>query len=243
MASLYETDGQPRYGQRVSPEELAAVRAEQGLDPVPPSPAPRPAIDLPEGPSSGWKAPEGGVSLERWSDPSARRRRRGRSATSGRAAAPPARRWRILVVGLVLMLLVPALLIVGAINVSVDWSGTRSAVVGDSGAVYLDQGAHAMLYSGSGQPTIDCTITSPEGAAVLKDAGHESLPYASFTASSAGSYTISCPNGTEGLIVGPPMRPSRLMTASLMVVGAFLFGIAGLAVTVVGISRMRRPRA
>lgn len=242
MASSYETDGQPRYGRRVSPEELAAVRAEQGLDPAP-GPAPSaPPRRLPEGPSSGWKAPEGGVSLERWTNPSARSRRRRRPAAWGRQARP-ARRWRTFAVGMILMLLVPALLIVGAINISVDWSGTRSAVVGDSGAVYLDAGAHAMLYSGSGQPTIDCTITNPDGAAVLKDTGHESLPYASFTASSTGTYTVSCPNGTEGMIVGPPVRPSRLMTASLMVVGAFLCGIAGLAVTVVGISRMRRPRA
>ena len=234
MASSYEIDGQPRYGRRVSPEELAALRAEQGLDPLPAASAPPPE-DLPadppdEGPTTGWRAPAGGVSLERWSGPAAPGRR-----------TRPARRWRTLVVGLVLMLLVPAMLIVGAVNISVDWSGARSAVVGASGTVYLEAGAHAMLYSGSSEPTIDCTITSPEGAAVVKEEGHESIPYASFTASSSGTYTVTCPNGTEGMIMGPPVRASRLLTASVMVIGALLCGLVGLAVTVVGLSRLRRP--
>lgn len=231
MASSYEIDGQPRYGQRVSPEELAVLRAEQGLDPVPATPATWSPNDIPEGPTTGWKAPAGGISLEKWS-----------SAGSARRRCRPTRRWRTLSAGLVLMLLVPALLIVGAINISVDWSGARSAVVGASGTVYLDAGAHAMLYSGSSEPTIDCTITNPEGAAVLKETGHESIPYASFTASASGTYTVTCPTGTEGMIVGPPVRASRLLTASGMIIGAFLCGIAGLAVTVVGLSRLRRPQ-
>lgn len=231
MASSYEIDGQPRYGQRVSPEELAVLRAEQGLDPIPATPTPLSPNNIPEGPATGWKAPAGGVSLERWTNPVPARRR-----------PRTARRWRTTSAGLVLMLLVPALLIIGAINISVDWSGARSAVVGASGTVYLDAGAHAMLYSGSSEPTIDCTITNPEGAAVLKDKGHESIPYASFTASTSGTYTVTCPTGTEGMIVGPPVRASRLLTASGMIVGALLCGVAGLAVTVVGLSRMRRPK-
>ncbi|WP_127842985.1 hypothetical protein [Actinomyces wuliandei] len=249
MSSFETDDGQPRYGRRVSPEELAAILAEQGIEPA------RSAPDLADGEQarqvpqtlsapvqassgSGWVSPPGGVGLERWtSQPGNRRSTRPVRRTSGR------RRWRTVAVGLVLVLVVPLALAAGAFRMAVDWSGAETTVLGESGAVYLQEGTQTMVYSSSQGQTTECTITGPDGSAVPKAVPEQGIPYARFTASASGTYTVRCEGGTEGMLVGPPLRTDRLVTAGAMLLGALLCGVTGLAVTVVGLSRGARRRA
>lgn len=225
MPGSEEPEAPPAYGQRVSPEELAILRAEQGLDPLPEHTVDPDPDDT--GPVSGWKAPKGGVRLDAWS----------RAQSDG--APAPRRRWRVLAVGLVLMLVVPVLLLVGALRTAVDWSGAPPTALGESGTVQLNKGTRAMVYAGPTDSTADCTITNPQGAAVVKEESGL-VPLASFTASQAGAYTVTCSAGTEGMMVGPPIRAERIAVANVMIMGALLCGFTGLAVTVVGISRLRR---
>ncbi|AYD90563.1 hypothetical protein D4740_03340 [Actinomyces sp. 2119] len=244
MSSFETDDGQPRYGRRVSPDELAAVLAEQGIEPAGTAPDPaggeQATHTLPAAvqASSGWVSPPGGVSLERWTSRSdSRRSERSVRRSAGRG------RWRTVAVGLVLMLVVPLVLVAGAFRLAVDWSGAETTVLGTSGAVYLQEGTQAMVYSGSQEQTTECTVTGPDGAAVSKSVPEQGIPYARFTASTSGTYTVRCEGGTEGMLVGPPLRTDRLVMAGAMLLGALLCGVTGLAVTVLGLSRGVRQRA
>lgn len=238
MPSPYlDDDGEPRYGRRASPEELAAIRREQGIDApaagAPPvggadsgagrAPGPGDAEDNPYArrgarPRPGGALPPGGL----------RRRRRGR---------------RTLVVGLILLIVVPLVLLGGAMALVLEGSPSAGTALTGSGEVYLDAGAASALYSLSADaPLSECSITGPTGQAVTTEqpAGAGDLPsYVSFTPPATGRYTVSCPTGTA-VVVGPAMRMDRLLPASFMILAALGSGIAGLVVGAVGLVRVLR---
>lgn len=238
MPSPYlDDDGEPRYGRRASPEELAAIRREQGIDApaagAPPvggadsgagrAPGPGDAEDNPYArrgarPRPGGALPPGGL----------RRRRRGR---------------RTLVVGLILLIVVPLVLLGGAMTLVLEGSPSAGTALTGSGEVYLDAGAASALYSLSADaPLSECSITGPTGQAVTTEqpAGAGDLPsYVSFTPPATGRYTVSCPTGTA-VVVGPAMRMDRLLPASFMILAALGSGIAGLVVGAVGLVRVLR---
>ena len=238
MPSPYlDDDGEPRYGRRASPEELAAIRREQGIDaptvgarPVGGAdsgagraPGPGDAEDNPYArrgarPRPGGALPPGGL----------RRRRRGR---------------RTLVVGLILLIVVPLVLLGGAMALVLEGSPSAGTALTGSGEVYLDAGAASALYSLSADaPLSECSITGPTGQAVTTEqpAGAGDLPsYVSFTPPATGRYTVSCPTGTA-VVVGPAMRMDRLLPASFMILAALGSGIAGLVVGAVGLVRVLR---
>ena len=238
MPSPYlDDDGEPRYGRRASPEELAAIRREQGIDApaagAPPvggadsgagrAPGPGDAEDNPYArrgarPRPGGALPPGGL----------RRRRRGR---------------RTLVVGLILLIVVPLVLLGGAMALVLEGSPSAGTALTGSGEVYLDAGAASALYSLSADaPLSECSITGPTGQAVTTEqpAGAGDLPsYVSFTPPATGRDTVSCPTGTA-VVVGPAMRMDRLLPASFMILAALGSGIAGLVVGAVGLVRVLR---
>lgn len=238
MPSPYlDDDGEPRYGRRASPEELAAIRREQGIDApaagAPPvggadsgagrAPGPGDAENNPYArrgarPRPGGALPPGGL----------RRRRRGR---------------RTLVVGLILLIVVPLVLLGGAMALVLEGSPSAGTALTGSGEVYLDAGVASALYSLSADaPLSECSITGPTGQAVTTEqpAGAGDLPsYVSFTPPATGRYTVSCPTGTA-VVVGPAMRMDRLLPASFMILAALGSGIAGLVVGAVGLVRVLR---
>ena len=238
MPSPYlDDDGEPRYGRRASPEELAAIRREQGIDApaagAPPvggadsgagrAPGPGDAENTPYArrgarPRPGGALPPGGL----------RRRRRGR---------------RTLVVGLILLIVVPLVLLGGAMALVLEGSPSAGTALTGSGEVYLDAGVASALYSLSADaPLSECSITGPTGQAVTTEqpAGAGDLPsYVSFTPPATGRYTVSCPTGTA-VVVGPAMRMDRLLPASFMILAALGSGIAGLVVGAVGLVRVLR---
>lgn len=323
-----DENGQPRFGVRVSPEELERIRREQGIEPPPAAPtSPSPeggdgaapgrassstgqeqASTYPAGRTeSGLAAPPpGGWSWQRGPGASGRTGRRrtappaaypqaGQQAPGGAPGQPwgqgaaqpgpgsdgsawpsqgyssvyatgaPAQgrarghRWRTLVIGLVLLVLVPGALTVGAVSSAVDGSLSSGGVLTSKGEVYLDDGAHVGLYAtGTSTAVAQCMATAPSGASVavvpldkeleaeLGSAGGadaqaaSGLPYASLTATETGTYTISCPGGTQGVVVGPALNVGKAVRAGWLMMGAFACGFVGLVTTVVGIVRAVR---
>lgn len=247
MARYEDEDGGPRYGQRLSPEELAAYLREQEEA----SQADRPGrADRPDraGRAGRPHAVDGGRTED---DPYARRVDASPASPAPTApAAPPVsgaspgrrrRRWRTLVVGLLLLLLIPGVMTVSAVTMVLDGSLAGGAVLAEDGTVYLEKGTTSALYSAKvSASTQDCTVTGPDGAELVVDRSVEGASYASFTASQTGTHTVTCPQGTAEVVIGPPMNLSRVPLASMLVMGAVVIGLAGLVVTVIGIMRLRR---
>ena len=238
MPSPYlDDDGEPRYGRRASPEELAAIRREQGIDAPAAGPPPVGGAD-----SGAGRAPGPGDAED---NPYARRGARPRPG----GALPPGglrrrrRGRRTLVVGLILLIVVPLVLLGGAMALVLEGSPSAGTALTGSGEVYLDAGAASALYSLSADaPLSECSITGPTGQAVTTEqpAGAGDLPsYVSFTPPATGRYTVSCPTGTA-VVVGPAMRMDRLLPASFMILAALGSGIAGLVVGAVGLVRVLR---
>jgi len=226
--AAYETeDGEPRYGKRLSPEELAAYLREQG-------------VEQPGG--SGLAA--GQVPAASADDAFRRRTGVAPSGRWGGGSGGPTprrpRRWRTLGVGLVLMLVVPPLLLVAGVMAAVDGSLTRGTPLGEGGAVYLEAGTAAGLYGTSATATTGCAVSDSDGVSVILDTPEAGVPYATFTARQSGAYTVSCPAGTSGLVVGPPMNFDRIPLAAVLILGAGACGVVGLVTTVVGAARARR---
>ncbi|MDO4244021.1 MAG: hypothetical protein Q4C85_09755 [Actinomyces sp.] len=263
MAGYEDQDGGPRYGQRLSPEELAAYLREQDREQAEAAGARGAhragrveggthggdggtqrgggevgAQDGARSPAAERGAPDG--------DPYARRPVPAAAPVPGtdRAARPARRgrrRWATLVVGLVLLLVVPGIMTISAVVMVLDGSLSAGAVLAEDGTVYLEKGTTSALYSaGVGSSTQSCTVTGPDGTELAMDKAVEGASYVSFTASQTGNHTVSCPQGTADVVVGPPMNLSRLPLASILVVTAAFIGLVGLVVTVIGIIRMRR---
>ena len=242
MPSPYlDDDGEPRYGRRASPEELEAIRREQGID------APADARPVGARPVGGADRGAGRAPGEGDAEDNPYARRGARPRPGG--ALPPGglrrrrRGRRTLVVGLILLIVVPLVLLGGAMALVLEGSPSAGTALTGSGEVYLDAGVASALYSLSADaPLSECSITGPTGQAVTTEqpAGAGDLPsYASFTPPATGRYTVSCPTGTA-VVVGPAMRMDRLLPASFMILAALGSGIAGLVVGAVGLVRVLR---
>ncbi len=158
------------------------------------------------------------------------------------AVPPRRRRWRLLVLGLVLLIVVPGALTVGATVYAVGGGLAGAVPLGPSGTVYLEAGTTSMIYSAEvGASTADCTVADPAGSAVDVVSATE-LAYGRFTSAGAGAYTVSCPGGTRGVIVGPAIDESRLGVAGGLVLGAVVTGLTGLVLSALGLVRVLSAR-
>ncbi|MBW3068105.1 hypothetical protein GZ998_01050 [Actinomyces sp. 594] len=236
MAAYETEDGEPRYGKRLSPEELAAYLREQGIEPPadaePVRPAGTSAAGSPGAVNSTWQRSHGA--------PGGVQHAARSSGTEGGPERPRPHRWRAFGVGLVLMLVVAPLLLAVGVMAVVDGSLSRGAPLGEDGRVYLSAGTTAGLYGTSATATSGCSVSDPDGAAVGLDTPEPGVPYATFKADAGGVYRVSCPAGTTGLVVGPTMNLDRVPVSALLVLGAGAAGVAGLVVTVVGAVSARR---
>ena len=70
----------------------------------------------------------------------------------------------------------------------------------------------------------------------------QDLPYASLTAPESGAYTVSCPSGTQGIVVGPALNTDRIVPAGVMLLGAGACGVIGLGLTIADLVRLSRRR-
>lgn len=234
MATYEDEDGQPRYGQRLSPEELAAYLQEQGIEPPAASPAPGDGAvhPLTAGRPESWRARSGRPDEQQPEPP----------APASWGQRPPRRRWRTFVVGLVLMVLVPALMAGSAVLLVLDGAASGTPL-GDNGTVYLEEGVTSALYSSAlGGSVEQCTVSDPAGSEVTLTSAVEGVSYVTFTAPSTGTYTVSCPEGTANVVIGPPMNMDRVPLASRLFLGGVFLGVVGLGVTIVGALRLRSPR-
>ena len=260
----YETeDGQPLYGKRLSPEELAAYLHEQRLELSAASPADSDWQAAPQTTSFGSSAGDAETDHRGSdSDPFVRapgdglvrlaaplppvREYAGLGADTGFGARPRAERrpWRMAMIGLVLLLVVPLVLGVGAALLAFGSSRSPGEPLGEAGTVYLEQGTTSALYtSTSGKSTTDCTVTGSDGSTVSLTPLTEELPYGSFDAPGTGTFTVTCPGGTDDVIIGPPLDLSRLPLSEMLLLVAAVTGMAGLVVTIVGAVRLLRHRA
>lgn len=275
----YETeDGEPRYGKRLSPEELAEYLREQGIEPhgsragtgtsrgsdgagVGTASRTSRAV-APGAVGPGRRSSRDNVRAARGAGPDTAPKATdpyrnpgwgGRpwetvtTAPREAVAAPERRRswgsrWGLLTVGLVLLIAVPLALTALAVSLVVEGPLSSGTVLGSSGVVYLDAGDQQAVYTSSiGASTTSCTVADPAGKAVsLDDPDDTGLPYASFTTSTSGRYTVTCPGGTDGMVVGPMMDSSRVTEASVLMVSALGSGLVGLGTTVAGGVRASR---
>ena len=247
MAGPYENeDGSPRYGQRLDPEELAAYRRAHGLDAVPAT-----SSSLPDG---GQGLPPGEeVNPDRYDPRAVPPARHGlRPVGPGTAAAPwrsprSRRRWRLLVVGLVTMIVLPVVLLVSSALLLTGGQGGSGVTLSASGGVYLGASRQLAIYSpGLGEDTSRCAVTDPAGAPVsvtpLGGMGGSLSTIGTFTTSVEGEYRLSCPQGTDGVVVGPRAYTERFGIIAVLVVAALGCGLLGLGLTVGGLVRAVRRR-
>ena len=263
----YETeDGEPLYGKRLSPEELAAYLHEQRLERSSASPADSDWQTAPATTSFG--SPAGDTEADRGGsgpDPYARapgdglvrlaaplppvREYTGLGADTGFSTQPRARRrpWRMAVIGLVLLFVVP--LVLGAASMFVAFGGSRGLgePLGEAGTVYLEQGTTSALYTSTfGGTTTDCTVTAPSGDTVALTPLSDTMPYALyalFEAPGTGTFTVTCPAGTSNVVIGPPLNLSRMPLIMLMLLIAGVSGLVGLVVTILATARLLRYRS
>ncbi|MCL3778152.1 MULTISPECIES: hypothetical protein [unclassified Actinomyces] len=219
---------EPRYGQRVSPEELEEILREQGIEPHRPD-------DGQEG-----TAPTGAEAdpYLRGSAP-----RGGAGALAGRRpTSRPGRRRGLLVTGLVLLVVLPLALSAAALGVSLDGSSTSGAALGENGLVYLEAGQPRALYrAGLAAGSLDCTVTDPAGTPVethgLEGMEGAEVSYLSFVPSTSGTYTVTCAGGTSDIVVGPALKEERVLVSGMLLLTALASGAAGLVLTVLGLLR------
>lgn len=222
---------QPRYGQRVSPEELEAILREQGIEPNRPSATgdPRPAVETDPylrapgaGPAVGGFAPATG-----W---------------AARPAARPRRRRGLLITGLVLLLALPLALGATALALSLGGVSTPGATLGEDGRVYLEAGEPLALYrAGVAVGPLDCTVTDPAGAAVathtLESTGAADVAYLTFTPETSGTYSVTCASGTADVVVGPALNEGRILISGMLLFLALASAAVGLVLTIIGLVR------
>ena len=243
MARPETEDDEPRYGRRLSPEELADYLREQ--DGEPPEERGRAAPGEGDGPDPYLRTPqEDAVPPAVPASCAYSPRRADRSAVPGSSAdsAGARRPWRLPTIGLILMLVVPMVLVVGAVLIAFEGFRGPGAALGEAGTVYLERGTTSVLYSSAAATTSECTVTGPDGSAVTLTPLSEDMPYASFEAPGTGVFTVSCPGGTADVIIGPPVSVSRLPLSVALLLAAGLIGAAGLVMTTIGAVRLlRRP--
>ena len=247
---------EPRYGQRVSPEELAEILREQGIGPHSDD-AGAPGLSNgssqgPEGAGSGW----GGA------DPYLREAQGGRGGAGAQPGGPPwrgprppavhpdsdqgpRRRWRTFVAGLVIMLVIPFILGAVAVVTSLEGPLSSGAALEDNGEVYLDAGVPRGLYrTGMSPEPLDCAVSDPSGLAVeLTGMEGAETVYTSFTPAVSGIYTVTCAGGTSDIVIGPAVKQGQVASAGRLVLAAMTCAVIGAIISAIGLVRLvRRPR-
>ncbi|SPT53665.1 Uncharacterised protein [Actinomyces bovis] len=218
---------EPAYGKRVSAEELAQIMREQG-------------IQAPAGKGGDVAAGFGRANVRTPNQQSAR------SQAAGGTAKPKGR-WGLFLIGLVTLLVLPMAVMVGAVNYVTGGNAASAAVVPESGAVYLQQGTQAGVYTTQfGYKTSDCSVKGPDGVAIVTTVTGQSSA-STFKVSKSGLHTVTCPGVSPSamVLVGPALVESRIWVgAAGILVGGFI-GLVGLGLTIAGLVRVvrRRPSA
>ena len=151
-------------------------------------------------------------------------------------------RWRLFVIGVFMMLVVPMVTLAGSWLYLTGGPGSFKAgqLLPESGQVALEAKTNYMLYSPLAAMDVDsCSVSDPAGKAVAYKEGSSQFPPGSFTSTTAGTYVIKCQNTNDTKVVGPPMHIERLDTLSIVTNLGFGVAIAGVWVTIVGWRRAR----
>mgnify|MGYP000881120362 CR=1 FL=1 len=150
-------------------------------------------------------------------------------------------RWRLFVIGVFMMLVVPMVTLAGSVLYLTGGPGFFKAgqPVPESGQVALEAKTNYMLYPLTTMDVDSCSVSDPAGKAVAYKEGSSQFPPGSFTSTTAGTYVIKCQNTKDTKVVGPPMHIERLDTLSIVTNLGFGVAIAGVWVTIVGWRRAR----
>lgn len=150
-------------------------------------------------------------------------------------------RWRLFVIGVFMMLVVPMATLAGSVLYLTGGPGFFKAgqAVPESGQVALEAKTNYMLYPLTTMDVDSCSVSDPAGKAVAYKEGSSQFPPGSFTSTTAGTYVIKCQNTKDTKVVGPPMHIERLDTLSIVTNLGFGVAIAGVWVTIVGWRRAR----
>lgn len=150
-------------------------------------------------------------------------------------------RWRLFVIGVFMMLVVPMVTLAGSVLYLTGGPGFFKAgqAVPESGQVALEAKTNYMVYPLTTMDVDSCSVSDPAGKAVAYKEGSSQFPPGSFTSTTAGTYVIKCQNTKDTKVVGPPMHIERLDTLSIVTNLGFGVAIAGVWVTIVGWRRAR----
>ena len=151
-------------------------------------------------------------------------------------------RWRLFIIGVFMMLVVPMVTLAGSWLYLTGGPGSFKAgqLLPESGQVALEAKTNYMLYSPLAAMDVDsCSVSDPDGKAVVYKEGSSQFPPGSFTSTTAGTYVIKCQNTNDTKVVGPPMHIERLEALSVVADLGFGVAIAGVWVTIVGWRRAR----
>lgn len=150
-------------------------------------------------------------------------------------------RWRLFIIGVFMMLVVPMVTLAGSVLYITGGPSFFKAgqPVPESGQVALEAKTNYMLYPLTTMDVDSCSVSDPDGKAVVYKEGSSQFPAGSFTSTTAGTYVIKCQNTKDTKVVGPPMHLERLDALSVVADLGFGVAIAGVWVTIVGWRRAR----
>lgn len=150
-------------------------------------------------------------------------------------------RWRLFIIGVFMMLVVPMVTLAGSWLYLTGGPGSFKAgqLLPESGQVALEAKTNYMLYSLTTRDVDSCSVSDPDGKAVVYKEGSSHFTAGSFTSTTAGTYVIKCQNTKDTKVVGPAVRIERLDTLSIVTNLGFGVAIAGVWVTIVGWRRAR----
>ena len=152
-------------------------------------------------------------------------------------------RWRLFIIGVFMMLVVPMVTLAGFLLYLTGGDPSffkAGQLLPESGQVALEAKTNYMLYSPLAAMDVDsCSVSDPDGKAVVYKEGSSQFPPGSFTSTTAGTYVIKCQNTNDTKVVGPPMHIERLEALSVVANLGFGVAIAGVWVTIVGWRRAR----
>ena len=151
-------------------------------------------------------------------------------------------RWRLFIIGVFMMLVVPMVSLAGSllyITGGPSFFKAGGQLLPESGQVALEAKTNYMLYPLTTRDVDSCSVSDPDGKAVVYKEGSSQFTAGSFTSTTAGTYVIKCQNTKDTKVVGPPVRTERLHALSVVADLGFGVAIAGVWVTIVGWRRAR----
>lgn len=151
-------------------------------------------------------------------------------------------RWRLFIIGVFMMLVVPMVTLAGSwlyLTGGPSFFKAGGQLLPESGQVALEAKTNYMLYPLTTRDVDSCSVSDPDGKAVVYKEGSSKFPPGSFTSTTAGTYVIKCQNTKDTKVVGPAVRTERLDALSVGADLGFGVAIAGVWVTVVGWRRAR----